>query len=84
MNTAATVTVDGVDITQTATGNKYVTILSDNTGKATLAYASADTKPNDMLDIGSFNFAANQTGVDLSKVYGDYSDAAVEGTHSYS
>ena len=85
LNSSKPISIDSGEITSnTAAGYKYVTILSNSEGNAKLAYASAENKPNGLLNIGSLEFIANQTGIDLSNVYGDYSDAAVEGTHSYS
>jgi len=89
MNTTVTVTVDGRDITQTAKGKKYVTTLSDATGKSVLAYASPDTAPSGGLNIGGFNTEINIEGVgvdsvDPAKPYGDYNNRVDLDVDTYS
>jgi len=52
---------------------KYITVLSDSNGNASLAYASTSTGPSGDLVIEGVELQTNQTGVDMSaKAYGDY------------
>ena len=75
---------EAAPITKAANNYTEMAILSDSTGYSTLMYAlTIGSRYNYPFAVDGIRIPTGKLGIDLTKPYGDYSNAAVNGSHPY-